>query len=66
MNFHFYIDMAPPFLGRGQAIIDDIHRQQMVEEYLAKQGSSTTPAPAIDMRDDSDLAIDNSFTNEYQ
>ena len=36
----------------------------MVEEYLAKQGSSTTTSPAIDMRDNSSLAIDNSVTNE--
>ena len=36
----------------------------MVEEYLAKQESSTTASPAIDMRDDSRLAIDNSVTNE--
>ena len=56
--------MAPLFLGHGQNVIDEIRKQQMVKEYLATRGSSTTASPAIDMEDDSSLAIDNSVTNQ--
>ena len=56
--------MAPLFLGHGQDIINKIRKQKIVEEYLANQGSSTTASPAIDMEDESSLAIDNSVTNE--
>ena len=56
--------MAPLLLSYGQDLIDQYHKEVMVEEYLAKQTSSTTPSPAIEMADDSNLAIDNSVTNE--
>ena len=56
--------MAPLLLSYGQDLIDQYHKEVMVEEYLAKQASSTTPSSAIEMADDSSLAIDNSISNE--
>ena len=55
--------MSPFLFSSGDAIFKRIKMEQEVEEYLKAKGSST-PAPAIDMEDDSSLSIDNSSSNE--
>ena len=55
--------MSPFLFSSGDAIFKRIKMEQEVEEYLKAKGTST-PAPAIDMEDDSSLSIDNSSSNE--
>ena len=55
--------MSPFLFSSGDAIFKRIKMEQEVEAYLEAKGTST-PAPAIDMEDDSFLSIDNSSSNE--
>ena len=56
--------MAPLLISYGQAIVDEYHKEQMVKQYLAEQATSSTPAPAIDMSDESTLHIENNESHE--
>ena len=56
--------MAPLLISYGQELVDQYYKEQMVKEYLAEQATSTTPAPAIEMSDESSLSIDNSESHE--
>ena len=55
--------MSSFLFSSGDAIFKRIKMEQEVEAYLKAKGTST-PAPAIDMEDDSSLSIDNSSSNE--
>ena len=59
--------MSPFLLSAGQASIDAYRKEMLVKEYLAKQAklaSTTTPAPAIEMSDESSLHIESNESNE--
>ena len=56
--------MAPLLLSYGQQLVDEIRTQQLVEEYFAKQGRTTTVAPAINVQDNAEPSIESSVTNE--
>ena len=47
--------MAPLLIGYGQELIDDIRNQWLVEEYLHTH---------IHLKDESNLSVSNSVTNE--
>ena len=55
--------MAPLLFGYGQDLIDQIHKEAMVEEYIAKHcipgsASSTPSSPiTITIADDADLSV---------
>ena len=53
--------MAPLLLSYGQDLIDEYHKQIMVEEYIAKHGipgsAPSTPASPIVIADDADLSV---------
>ena len=59
--------MSPFLLSAGQASIDAYRKEMLVKEYLAKQAKlagTTTPAPAIEMSDESSLHIESNESNE--
>ena len=56
--------MASFLLNAGQATIDEYRKEMLVKEYLAEQASSSTPAPAIEMSDESSLHIESNESNE--
>ena len=56
--------MSPFLISAGQAKIDAYRREMLVKEYLAEQASSSTPAPAIEMSDESSLHIETNESNE--
>ena len=56
--------MAPFLISAAQSRIDEYRKEMLVKEYLANQSSSSTPAPAIEMSDESNLHIENHESNE--
>ena len=56
--------MSPFLISAGQAKIDAYRKEMLVKEYLAKQASSSTPAPAIEMSDESSLHIETNESHE--
>ena len=56
--------MAPLLITYGQSLVDEYRKEMLVKEYLAEQATSSTPAPAINMSDESSLHIENSESNE--
>ena len=45
-------------------IVEDYRKEMLVKQYLAEQATSSTPAPAIDMSDESSLHIENNESHE--
>ena len=56
--------MAPLLITYGQSFVDEYRKEMLVKEYLAKQATSSTPAPAFNMSDESSLHIESSESNE--
>ena len=56
--------MAPLLLIYGQNLINEIRNQQLVEEYLAKNGHPTTEAPVINTQDDAEVSVENNISNQ--
>ena len=56
--------MAPLLISYGQGIVEDYRKEMLVKQYLAEQATSSTPAPAINMSDESSLHIESSESNE--
>ena len=52
-------------LSYGQSIIDDIRKQQLIEEYLAKKRTppSITKAPAIHTQDAAEVSVENEVSS---
>ena len=53
--------MAPLLFGYGQDLINQIHKEAMVKEYIAKHGipgsASSTPSSPVVIADDADLSV---------
>ena len=56
--------MAPFLISTAQSRIDEYRKEMLVKEYLAKQATLSTPAPANSMSDESSLHIEKSEFNE--
>ena len=56
--------MASFLLNAGQSTIDEYRKEMLVKEYLSKQATSSTPAPAIEMSDESSLHIETNESHE--
>ena len=56
--------MAPLLISYRQGIVEDNRKEMLVKQYLAEQATSLTPAPAINMSDESSLHIVSSESNE--
>ena len=57
--------MAPLLISYGQSIIDEVHKQQLVEEYIRKHGhpSGATEAPTVHAEDEAEVSVDTEVTN---
>ena len=53
--------MAPLLFSYGQSIIDEVYKQQLVEQYIKEHGKpigDVTEAPTILAQDDAEVALD--------
>ena len=58
--------MAPLLISYRQSIIDGIHKQQLVEEYIKQHGqpsASATESPAIHAKDEAEVSVESEVTN---
>ena len=64
-SIHSTVNMAPLLLSYGQSIIDEIHKQQLVEEYFKQHGhpSGATEAPTIHAENEAEVSVDNEVTD---
>ena len=57
--------MAPLF-SYGQSIIDEMYKQQLVEQYIKEHGQSNgdvTEPPTVHAQDDAEVTLDTEFTD---
>ena len=58
--------MAPLLFSYGQSIIDEVYKQQLVEQYIKEHGKpigDVTETPTIHAQDDAEVALDTKVTD---
>ena len=66
IDFSSSFNMAPLLLSYGQSIIDEVHKQQLVEKYIRQHGypsGASTEAPTIHAEDKAEVSLDTEVTD---
>ena len=60
--------MAPLLFSYGQSIIDEVYKQQLVEQYIKEHGKpvgNVTETPTIHTQDDAEVALDTEVNDSW-